>query len=474
MPRRLDLTQPDAQAIQASLAKLRTSFGVALDFPDEVVAEAEGAAGTTQLPDADETAIPFVTIDPPESMDLDQAVHLERRDAGYRVRYAIADVAAFVPPGGAMDAEAHARGQTFYAPDADARLYPKAVSEGAASLLPGEVRPALVWTMDLDETSEGVAVEVRRARVRSRSKLDYAGVQRAVDDGTADESLALLPEIGRLRQQRQARVGGVDLPIPDQEVELADGAYRLTYRALLPVEDWNAQISILTGQAAALLMLRAKIGIVRTLPQGDDYAVGRLRRTAAALHVPWPEEQSFADFLRGLDASVPAHAAVLAKSTMLLRGSGYAAFDGDVPERPRHAGIGAPYAHTTAPLRRLVDRYVGEVCLAVSAGTDVPDWVRAALPDLPETMEDSNRRQQGFESGIVSLVEAAVLAGCVGDVFESVVVDADKDGEGGSVQLHEPAVTARCSGRDLPLGHRLDVRLVEANVEQRVVRFEPA
>jgi exoribonuclease R len=474
VPRRLDLTQPDAQAIQASLAKLRTSFGVALDFPEAVVAEAEDAARATQLPDADETAIPFVTIDPPQSLDLDQAVHLERRDGGYRVRYAIADVAACVPPGGAMDAEAHARGQTFYAPDADARLYPKAVSEGAASLLPGEVRPALVWTMDLDETSEGVSVDVRRARVRSRSKLDYAGVQRTLDDGTADEALALLPEIGRLRQQRQARVGGVDLPIPDQEVELVDGAYRLSYRALLPVEDWNAQISILTGQAAALLMLRAKVGIVRTLPQGDDYAVGRLRRTAAALHVQWPDDQSFADFLRKLDASVPAHAAVLAKSTVLLRGSGYAAFDGDVPEHPRHAGIGAPYAHTTAPLRRLVDRYVGEICLAVSAGTDVPDWVRAALPDLPETMEDSNRRNQGFESGIVSLVEAAVLAGSVGKVFEAVVVDADKDGEGGSVQLREPAVTARCSGRDLPLGHRLDVRLVEANIEQRVVRFEPA
>jgi exoribonuclease R len=474
VPRRLDLTPPDAQAIQASLAKLRTSFGVSLDFPDDVVAEAEEAARAAALPDVDETDIPFVTIDPPESMDLDQAMHLERRDGGYRVRYAIADVGAFVPPGGAMDAEAHARGQTFYAPDADARLYPKAVSEGAASLLPGQVRPALVWTMDLDETSEGVAVQVRRARVRSRSKLDYAGVQESLDAGTADASLSLLPEIGRLRQQRQARVGGVDLPIPDQEVELAGGAYRLAYRAPLPVEDWNAQISILTGQAAALLMLRAKVGVIRTLPQGDDYAVGRLRRTAAALHVPWPEEQSFADFLRGLDASIPAQAAVLSKSTVLLRGSGYAAFDGQVPEHPRHAGIGAPYAHTTAPLRRLVDRYVGEICLAVSAGTDVPDWVRSALPDLPETMEDSNRRNQGFESGIVSLVEAAVLAGSVGQVFQAVVIDADKDGEGGSVQLAEPAVTARCSGRNLPLGHRLQVRLVTADVEQRLVRFDPA
>jgi exoribonuclease R len=474
VPRRLDLTPPDAQAIQASLAKLRSSFGVSLDFPGDVVAEAEEAAQAASLPDVDETEIPFVTIDPPESMDLDQAVHLERRDGGYRVRYAIADVASFVTPGGVVDAEAHARGQTFYAPDADARLYPQALSEGAASLLPGEVRPALVWTMDLDETSEGVAVHVRRARVRSRRKLDYAGVQRALDEGTADEAVALLPEIGRLRQERQARVGGVDLPIPDQEVELVDGSYRLSFRAPLPVEDWNAQISILTGQAAALLMLRAKVGILRTLPQGDDYAVGRLRRTAAALGVPWPEEQPFPDFLRGLDASIPAHAAVLSKSTVLLRGSGYAAFDGDVPEQPKHAGIGAPYAHTTAPLRRLVDRYVGETCVAISAGTDVPGWVRSALPDLPETMEDSNRRNQGFESGLVSLVEAAVLAGSVGQVFEAVVIDADKDGEGGSVQLAEPAVTARCSGRDLPLGHRLDVRLVTADVEQRLVRFEPA
>ncbi len=204
MPRRLDLTQPDAQAIQASLAKLRTSFGVALDFPDEVVAEAEGAAGTTQLPDADETAIPFVTIDPPESIDLDQAVHLERRDAGYRVRYAIADVAAFVLPGGAMDAEAHARGRrsTRRTPTRGStpRPYPGGREPAAGRCPP---RPRLDYGPRRDVG--GRRGGGRRARVRSRSKLDYVGVQRAVDDDTADESLALLPEIGRLRQQRQAR-----------------------------------------------------------------------------------------------------------------------------------------------------------------------------------------------------------------------------------------------------------------------------
>ena len=123
--------------------ELRRQLKVTVGFPDEVVAEAEQAAGSVKLPEADETAIPFVTIDPPASMDLDQALHIERRGSGYRVRYAIADVAAFVVPGGRLDEEAQRRGETLYAPDGNARLYPPELSEGAASLLPDELRPAL-------------------------------------------------------------------------------------------------------------------------------------------------------------------------------------------------------------------------------------------------------------------------------------------------------------------------------------------
>ena len=397
-------------------------------------------------------------------------MHLERTSGGYRVRYAIADVAAFVTPGGAMDAEAHARGETLYAPDADARLHPPRISEDAASLLPGETRPALVWTMELDSTGEGVDVGVRRALVRSRAKLNYADVQRALDDGTADEPLQLLREVGRLRQEREARLGGVQLTIPEQEVERGPDGYVLSFRAPLPVEGWNAQISLMAGQAAAELMLEARVGILRTLPAADPKAVARLRRTALALGVDWPEGVSHADVLRRLDAAVPAEAAVLAESTVLLRGSGYEAFDGDAPAHAIHAGVGAAYAHTTAPLRRLVDRYVGEICVAADAGSPIPDWVRAALPALPETMERSNRRAQQYEAGIVSAVEAAVLEGHVGDVFDAVVVELDERDGGGVVQLLEPAVTARCVG-ELPLGERVRVRLTLADVAQRQVRF---
>ena len=226
MPHRhVSVSPPDSAAIAASLAELRENLDVSLQFPETVLADAERAVHSPRLPDADETAIPFVTIDPPESMDLDQALHLERNGGGYRVRYAIADVAAFVEPGGPMDVEAHRRGQTLYAPDENARLYPPALSEGAGSLLPGETRPALVWTMQVDAGGEGVDVDVRRALVRSREKLDYAGVQRSLEDGSASEPLRLLREVGLLRQEREQRRGGVDLRIPEQEVTAGPDGY---------------------------------------------------------------------------------------------------------------------------------------------------------------------------------------------------------------------------------------------------------
>jgi len=471
--RRVRLSPPDAAGIDRAFAALRDELDVSLGFPDEVAADAREAVRSPRLPQEDATDVPFVTIDPPGSLDLDQALHLERRDGGYRVRYAIADVAAFVAPGGPMDTEAHARGQTFYAPDANARLYPAEVSEGAASLLPEQTRPALLWTLDLDRDGESTGTDVRRALVRSRAKLDYETVQRALDDGTADDPLLLLREVGLLLQEREAQRGGVDLPIPDQEAALGLDGYELAWRAPLPVERWNAQVSLLTGRAAAELMLRGGVGILRTLPRADPGAVARLRRTARALGASWPEGVEAPAFVRTLDPAVPAHAAVLAQTTVLLRGSGYTAFEGEPPQEARHAGVGAPYAHATAPIRRLVDRYVGEVCLAVCAGADISEWARAALPHLPETMERSNRRAQQYGGGIVSIVEAAVLARSVGRVFRAVVV-VEADERGGVVQLSDPAVAARCDGEDLPLGEEIDVRLAVADVEARRVRFRRA
>ncbi len=451
--------------------ELRRQLKVEVGFPDEVVAEAERAARSVELPEADETTIPFVTIDPAASMDLDQALHIERRGSGYRVRYAIADVAAFVVAGGLLDEEAQRRGETLYAPDGNARLYPPELSEGAASLLPDELRPALVWTMEVDETGEGTAVHVRKARVRSRAKLTYEGVQRALDDGSADEVLRLLREVGILRQQREVRRGGVSLQLPEQEVAKGPSGYELSYRAPFPVEGWNAQISLMTGMAAAELMLTGEVGILRTVPAADPARLERFRRTAHALGVPWPKEMSYADFVRTLDANVPRQAALLAQAAGLLRGSGYTAFDRSVPKHAEHAALASTYAHTTAPLRRLVDRYVGETCIALSEGKKVPAWVESELPQLPDTMEKADRKAGQYESGIVSTLEAAILEGSVGKTFEAVVIEVDSHEDAGTVQLRDPAVTGRCEGRDLRLGETVTVRLELADVVQRQVRF---
>src|SRR5205085_5051428 len=178
-------------------------LGVPGAFTPEAQAEAEAAAVAPRVPDLDRTDVPLVTIDPEGSRDLDQAVAIERRAAGgYRVHYAIADVAAFVAPGGPLDAEAHRRGVTLYAPDRNVGVHPDVLSTGAASLLPEQLRPALLWTLDLDAAGELVGTDVRRARVRSRRQYSYPDVQGLLDAGRAGDDLVLLREVGRLRQDR--------------------------------------------------------------------------------------------------------------------------------------------------------------------------------------------------------------------------------------------------------------------------------
>lgn len=460
--------------VAAGEAAVRRELDVAEDFPADVLAEAEARAQQPRLPDLDRTDLPLVTIDPASARDLDQALHLERTATGYRVHYAIADVAAFVDPGGTLDRETHRRGETLYGVGGKVPLHPPALSEDAGSLLPDRTRPAQLWTIELDQDGERRDVRVERALVRSRAQLSYDGVQADVDAGRADPVFELLAEVGRLRLEREADRGGVSLPLPDQEVVRRDGRWTLEFRQQHPVEQWNAQISLLTGMAAASLMVEARVGVLRVLAPADPEDVRRLRRVAAGLGVDWAEATSYPELVRSLDPARPDHAALLTASTSLLRGSGYVAFDGDLPEHRRHTAIAAEYAHVTAPLRRLVDRYAGEVCLALCAGEQVPDWVRAALPALPETMRDSARRAGTYERELLDLVEAVVLEQRVGETFAGMVVAVADEPTRGEVLVDEPAIEARLSSSTdapLPLGEHATVRLTEADVVRRRVRF---
>ena len=521
-------TAPPAEVARA-LDALRAQYEVPAAFPPEALAEAEAAA-TAWAQDGparlladgarDARDLDLVTIDPPGSMDLDQAVLLERLTgraesagaatgeatepaAAYRVHYAIASLATFVAPGGALDAELRRRGETVYAPDAATPLHPEVLSHGAASLLEDAEHPACLWTIDLDERGEVVSARVERALVRSRARLTYAQVQAAIDGEGAlpQEAPADLPEllaeIGRLRLEREAARGGISMTTPEQVVEVTEAAeaaesmgdsesaeapgpagYRLAYRVPVPAEQYNAQISLLTGMCAARIMVECGVGILRTLPPArpEDYA--RLRRVAAALGIDWPAAQPYPELVRGLDHAIPAHAAFMEQAMSLFRGSGYLAFgvggvgvpaddEASDSEEAVHSAIAARYAHVTAPLRRLVDRYGEEVCIAACAGRPVSEWVLQALPDLPGVMEQTGKRARAIGRGALNALEALVLREHEGEAFDGVITS-EHNGRGELV-LAEPAVVTEvragkgASDGGLPVGERVQVRLLSAD-----------
>ncbi|NPC96557.1 RNB domain-containing ribonuclease [Nocardioides sp. zg-DK7169] len=462
-----------AASLRSGIEGIRAELGVTPEFPGDVEATARESAAAPVLPELDRTDLPMLTIDPPGARDLDQALHIARDGDGYVVHYAIADVAAFVRPGDPVDLEARRRGETLYGADAAVPLHPRVLSEDAASLLPDRVRPALLWRIEVDAEGEGTAVLVERALVRSRAQLSYAEAQEQIDAGTAPESLRLLAELGPLRLAREAARGGVSLPLPDQEITVDGEHWRLTFRRRLPVEEWNAQLSLLTGYAAATLMLHAQVGLLRTLPPADPRDVQRLHRTAHALGIHWPAELLYPDFIRTLDPARPHHAAMVVACTRLLRGSGYTAFDGELPEQAQHAALASEYAHVTAPLRRLGDRFAGEVCVAVCAGRPVPEWVREALPSLPGLMRDSARVAGAHERAVLELAEAGILHERVGEEFAAVVVDVDDDNpRRGEITIEDPAVEATLrADEDLSLGAEVRVRLVSASVEERRIEL---
>ena len=474
------------------------------------------------LPGLDGTHIPLVTIDPPGSRDLDQAVHLLRLPPGepdgaaYLVTYAIASLATFVPPGSALDLEVRRRGLTTYFPDAATPMHPPALSEGAASLLPGQKCPACVWHIRLGPDGRRISWQVRRAIVVSRAQLTYEQVQDAleqIDRGdppdlpfrVPTDLPVLLREVGELRLVREEARGGVSARIPEQEIIRIDGSsddtdsgpdagaphgrrrFRLVYRSNLPCEEWNAQISLLTGMCAASIMRDVGVGILRTVPPVPPSSLARLRMVAHVLDVAWPDGESYPDLVRRLDPGTAHNAAFLLEATTLFRGAGYAVYgtDGQPAFPPlgatesRHEAIAAEYAHATAPLRRLVDRWSLEICLAACRGEPAPAWVVDSLRELPSLMGHATQRVAAAERESLAAIEALLLADQVGELFTGAIVDVDRRRNGsptrGTVMIADPAVMAPVLPEDprleLPFGDVVDVRLTVADVQTRRICF---
>ncbi len=467
----------DDKLICAGLHALRIELEIPEDFPEAVIAEAEAsAAAGPQIPPGsaattitDRTDLELVTIDPPDSQDLDQAVHVAKTATGWRVHYAIADVAAWVAPGGAIDLESQARGFTMYSPDGRAPLHPMALSEGAASLLPDLDRQSLLWTIDLDDAGEILDATLERALVRSRAKLSYRAATDLIDQG--NEMLAAMREVGLRREALEVERDAVSLRLASQEViPSATGGFELRYDNSLPIEGWNAQISLLTGIAAANIMIDGKVGILRTLPRPNSRTINELRMVAKALDINWPKSMSYPAMVRSLNPNDPIEAAMISQSARGLRGAGYEAFDGELPKLTEHSAIASTYAHVTAPLRRLGDRYANECVLAVLAGQRPPEWALEALPRLPKLLGSARNREGSLDRAIFDLVEAALLSDRVGDTFHGVVTSTDPSKDRVRVQLNNPAVVAYADG-NAELGTEILVRLEKADVASRRVEF---
>ena len=403
------------------------------------------------LPAYDLTDLPFLTIDPPglDRPGPGDAPRAARRRLPGPLRHRRRRRRS-CGPGGAIDAEAHRRGETLYSPDTRTPLHPPVAvrGRGVAAARPGARRPCCGPSTSTPRASRRPSTYAGRM-VRSRDRLDYAGVQELVDVGTRRRAAAAArggrqaadgPR-GRARRREPAdpRAGGrrgrrhVPAGVPRRRV---------------PVESWNEQISLMTGMAAADLMLHGEVGVLRTLPKAPDGALDRLRRAAARARRR----------LAGATGRTPRWCTA---STRPTRGTRRCS-----RRRPRCCGARATRRSTAAcPSTPPTPRWPRSTptrprrCAGWSTGTSArsawrcapatrcPAGPCSALPRLPEEMAAADRRAHELERECVALMEAAVLHGREGQEFDAVVVELDAKRGGGTVQLVDPAVRATCDGR---------------------------
>ncbi|MBC2664312.1 RNB domain-containing ribonuclease [Novosphingobium flavum] len=451
------------RVLAGGLAAIRAQFQVPEGFPPAVLAAAEAAAGRVPDRHVDRTSLPFVTLDPVSSTDLDQAFAIERAGADLILRYAIADAAWFVDDGDRLDAEAWKRGTTTYLPDGKAGLYPPALAERAASLLPDGPRPAIVLAVRVDPDGAARLDGAERALVCSRAKLGYATVR----DEDVPEGFA---EVARRIEAAEDRRGAARVDPPQQEVERdGEGRFQLGFRPRRQAEERNAALSLAANLAVAEALRAAGTGLFRVMARPDARAELRLRTTASAFGLDWPEAMTLEQFERTLGGTAPREAAFMLAVRRAGQGASYAPFRPG--ERPWHAAVAATYAHATAPLRRLADRYVLRAVLAVTAGQPVPAAVSDAFERLPEVMARAEARDGQIERAVIDLAETVLLAGQEGQPFAAVVTDTGANGA--RIQLCDLPVVARVAAGAVQPGERMSVRLVEVDPARRALRFEP-
>ena len=453
------LRDPD-HLLSDGLAAIRGQYQLPEAFPPEVIAEAETAVARPLSDHQDRTDMPFVTLDPASSQDLDQAFAIEVHTASIICHYAIADVAWFVDDGGAMDREAWARGTSQYLPDGKISLYPQILSEGAASLLPEVIRPAILFSTRIAEDGLALLERVERVTIRSRAKLAYETVSPSdLPDG--------FEELNRRIAAAEATRGAHRSDPPEQEVVAHDGHYDLKLSPQNPAEAQNAALSLASNLAVADALLKHRTGLFRVMPEPEGWALKRLRNTAKAMGIDWPKSRTVPEMEVSLDPADTHQAALLLAIRRASPGASYEPYRAGVT--PWHAAMAASYAHSTAPLRRLADRYVVMAAYAVANGKPVPAAITQAFDRLPKVMARADALGGNIQRAVIDLAEAVALKDRIGETFAAVVTDVDQRGP--RIQLCGLPVVSRLKDDEVAAGQAIKVRLDLADPATRRIAF---
>ena len=374
-------------------------FGLRTAFPDDALRAAEAAAraGFDREGRRDLTRRVSLTIDDKTTREVDDALSFEERGNGLvEVGIHIADPCAFIATGGPVDVEARARGTTYYFPEGKILMIPPVLSEGAASLVAGEDRPALSFLIAVDAEGRVAGVEIVRSIVRISSRLDYDEVDATLRSGAGAHAdvLTRLAGVASSREAVRRAAGAITLRAPETEIRVAaDGSLALTRRDPdTPSQRLVSEAMVLAGEVAAAWL--------------DARRVPAIYRRQSAPDGRTPDA----------DPSQPDAVHIRAMRRLLKRGEA-----GLHPGAHHALGLTA-YSQVTSPLRRYQDLSMHRQIVAVLAGLQ-PEHDAAAMQALLASTERAESEGKRAERAMDRYYMMRWLERSVGATVTGVVVD---------------------------------------------------